>query len=504
MNLKSKTALGIDISEHRISVALLKKTASDVKLLRQGQVEVPEGAITDGNITNPALLGVAIKSLLKKSRISARRAVVSLVAKPVLTQIMQLPDDLPGNINTFIKSEIRHCPALSGKESKHDFCMFKKLSQNTMGRIFVSATDHDKLGDLLKTYSIAGIDATEIEPPVVAAARAVYDKKICDRYDYNVLIALVHGSVVTICVFRKDELDFIRSIEIDSDADDQEVYIDCCEREINSVIQYYDIEVDSAAEKWEILAVLENPTVQTNDLEFALQKSFGLNANVCSGATVYDDTVIAGNDKISQCSIVAAGLAMRDIEASGMNLAMDLTPPDAKEMKATKNFVLLTANMAAVVLLIIFIFAGIVRLQVGQAQKVMEQRKEAGDTEDNVEQLLRDQRHINTQIANLSNKKEKMCKIFEVKKEYLWPQILEDIRDNTPATLYITRISNSGGADLVLQGNATSFQSIHIFTKLLGESRHIKSATVAQTQKNLDVEGMVAYSIACVLSPDQG
>jgi len=500
---KSKTALGIDISEHRISVALLKKTASDVKLLRQGQTEVPDGAITNGNITNPALLGAAIRSLLKKSRISARQAVVSLVAKPVLVQIMQLPEDLPSNINAFIKSEIRHSPVLAGKESEHDFCMLKKLSQNEMGRIFVSATDRDKLGNLLKTYSIAGIDATEIEPPAVAAVRAVYDKKICDRYDSNVLIALVHGSVVTICVFRKDELDFVRSIEIDSEADDQEAYIDCCEREINSVIQYYDIEVDSAEEKWEILAVLENPTVQANDLEFALQKSFGLNANVCSSGTFYNDTVIAGNDKIEQCSITAAGLAMRNIEVSGMNLAMNLTPLEAEEMKATRQFALVVANMAAVVLLITFIFAGILRLQLGQTQKVMEQRKTA-DTENNIEQLLSDQRHVNIQIASLSNKKERMREIFETKEEYLWPQILDDIRKNTPATLYITSISNRDDADLILQGNATSFKSIHIFTELLGKSLYIQSAVVSQTQKNLHVEGMVAYSITCVLSPDQG
>lgn len=501
--LKSKTALGIDISEHRISVALLKKTGSDVKLLRQSQASIPAGAIADGNITNPALLGAAIKSLLKKSRISVRRAAVSLVAKPVLTQIMQLPEDLPGNMNLFIRSEIRHCPSLAGKESQHDFCMLKKLAQNELGRIFVGATDRDKLIELLKTCSIAGVDATAIEPPAVAAVRAVYNKKICDRYDSNVLIALVHGSVVTICVFRKDELDFIRSIEIDSASDDQDAYIDCCEREINSVIQYYDIEVDSAEEKWEILAVLENPTVQANDLEFALQKSFGLNANVCCSATVYDDTILVKNDKIEHCSIIAAGLAMRQLQVSGSDLAMNLIPVEAKETKAAKKFALVVANIAAVVLLITFVFAGMLRVRLEQAQKIMEQRKDTG-TQGNIEQLLDDQRHVNMQIAYLCDKKKRMREIFETQEEFLWPQILDDIRRNTPATLYITSISNSDGAELVLQGNAASFKSIHIFAELLDKSRYIQSAVVAQTQKNLHVEGMVTYSITCVLSPDEG
>ncbi len=501
--LNSKTALGIDISEHRISVALLKKTASDVKLLRQGQANIPAGAIADGNITDPALLGAAIKSLLKKSGISVRRADVSLVAKPVLTQIMQLPEDLPGNMSLFIRSEIRHCPSLAGKESQHDFCMLKKSAQNELGRILVGATDQDKLADLLKTCSTAGVDATAIEPPALAAVRAVYNKKICDRYDSNVLIALVHGSVVTVCVFRKDELDFIRSIEIDSETDDQDAYIDCCEREINSVIQYYDIEVDSAEEKWEILAVLENPTVQANDLEFALQKSFGLNANVCCSATVYDDTILVKNDRIEHCSITAAGLAMRQLQVSGSDLAMNLIPVEAKETKATKKFALIAANIAAVVLLITFVSAGILRVRLEQTQKIMEQRKDSG-AQGNIEQLLEDQRHVNMQITYLGDKKKRMREIFETQEEFLWAQILDDIRKNTPAALYITSISNPDGADLVLQGNAASFKSIHIFAELLDKSRYMKSAVVAETQKNLHVKGMVTYSITCVLSPDEG
>ena len=94
-----------------------------------------------------------------------------------------------------------------------------------MDRIFVGAADSDKLTDLLKTCSIAGVDATAIEPPVVAAVRAVYNKKISNKYDFNVLIALIRGSLATIGVFRKDGLDFVRSIELDSSTDDQDAYL---------------------------------------------------------------------------------------------------------------------------------------------------------------------------------------------------------------------------------------------------------------------------------------
>ena len=57
-------ALGIDICNGRIHMALLKRTANGgVKLLKAARGFVPDGAMKDGNIENPALLASAIKKL---------------------------------------------------------------------------------------------------------------------------------------------------------------------------------------------------------------------------------------------------------------------------------------------------------------------------------------------------------------------------------------------------------------------------------------------------------
>ena len=45
---KRRTALGIDISEGRISLALLKKGANGVKLVKSAGEPVPDGAIKGG------------------------------------------------------------------------------------------------------------------------------------------------------------------------------------------------------------------------------------------------------------------------------------------------------------------------------------------------------------------------------------------------------------------------------------------------------------------------
>ncbi|HPD46751.1 MAG TPA: pilus assembly protein PilM [Anaerohalosphaeraceae bacterium] len=500
--LNPKIALGIDISEHRISAALLKQTKHGLKLLKAGDAPVPQGAITDGNITNPTLLAAAIRRLLKRLKIGLRHAVVSMVARPMLMQIVNLPEDLPGNMIHFLRGEIRHSPVLAGKDPQLDYCRLHRPGRDGRERVFVGATDRDKINDLLKTLSLAGVEPLAVEMPVMAAARAIYTEKICNRFNANVLVALLHGAEITLCVYRKDELDFVRYVNLSSDANDTDRYIHRCEQEINAVIQYYDIEVSAAHDKWEILAVVENTAVAANDVEFVLQKSFGLDANVCSPAQIFTCTRISKNEKIDACSMAAAGLAMRGLNAGPMDFTVNLIPPEAEEAKANKKFLLVTANLAAIVMLVVFLAAGFVCMRLQETQRTMEQRRQ--DTpKDSIEELLASQRKVNHEIAYLTDKKTRMGRIFENNRLIKWPDVLDEIRKKVPATLYITRLAAVDTGGLVIEGNALSFKSIHMFAELLENSEYFESAVVAQTQKNPQVNGLVAYSIACTLNTNQ-
>ena len=51
--MRNQVALGIDISESRISLALLMGGKNGAKLLKAGSAPVPEGAIKDDSIEQP-------------------------------------------------------------------------------------------------------------------------------------------------------------------------------------------------------------------------------------------------------------------------------------------------------------------------------------------------------------------------------------------------------------------------------------------------------------------
>ena len=77
-------------------MALLRKKGSSVELVKAASGPVPEGAIKNGNIEDPAMLAKGIKDLKARSRIRIRlrQAAVSLIAKPMLVQIMDAPKQI--------------------------------------------------------------------------------------------------------------------------------------------------------------------------------------------------------------------------------------------------------------------------------------------------------------------------------------------------------------------------------------------------------------------------
>ena len=56
-----KTVLGIDITEERINMVLLKKHGDKFRLLKVAEGPIPEGVVRNGNVENPDALAIAAR-----------------------------------------------------------------------------------------------------------------------------------------------------------------------------------------------------------------------------------------------------------------------------------------------------------------------------------------------------------------------------------------------------------------------------------------------------------
>jgi Tfp pilus assembly protein PilN len=314
-----------------------------------------------------------------------------------------------------------------------------------------------------------------------------------------VLVALAEKSAVTICVFRKESLDFIRSIEIGNEVEEAGDYIERCKTEIDAVMQFYDIEVDDAEDKWELSVMFRDMDVDSALVEKNLQDKFGSNISVCSDSTVYFDTIVESNDDISSASLTAVGLAMNPLKTARLDIVTDLVPPEVRNTEAVKKLLLLTANIAVVILLLIFMMSGVVARRFCNIQERVEKINNA-DMVVSIRHLLGKEKLIESQIACLDDRKEIIDSIFKEDSGIdFWPGILDDISKRIPTNMYIVSIYNEGGQEITIEGKTLSGKAAYRFARSLAESQFVKAANVEEVSDDERHKGVVDYTIRCMM-----
>ncbi len=496
-----KTALGIDISDGRISLALLRQNANGIELLKAASSPVPKGAIKDGNVEDPVILSQAIKGLRARNKIRGiNRTSVSLLTKPAISQIVDIPKGAPTNIGRLVGNEVKSCVALSGKEIAFDFCRIKS-GQGQGSRLLAVATDGQKVAKLAEACSRAGLNAEVIEPPLLAYARALYAKKIEGRFDCDVLIAILRDNVLNLCVFRKQTLDFVGTRSISREKAEPDELCRWLDEEINAIIQFYDIEAADSSGKWEVTVVADSIHLPEDVEESLKAKITNASLQVRTDETACQDTLVAQDSSLEKPSVVAIGLAMRLLDKNGGGLRVNLLPPESAEVKSVKKHFLITANIIAAILILMIFSAGGLSLMTNKVNQNITHKKQTELSQDTYI-LLREQESLNRQIGLLSERPARLKSILDSRYSLDWASILEDVRSRTPGAVRITKLYSKGNTEMHLEGLALSYEVVRLFVKMLNESDYISSASLNMRREE-KADGLVMYTINCSLAREK-
>jgi Tfp pilus assembly protein PilN/nucleoside diphosphate kinase len=497
--MRGQTALGIDISDSRITLALLRKAGNKVELLKSACAAVPDGAIKNGSIEDAAALAKAIKELKSRNKIRTRQAAVSLPAKDVLVQIMDIPKQLPANMGQYVQNEVKHYVILPGKEIAMDFCGVGSAGQKK-NRLFVAAADREKVAGLVKTFGQAGLNVVAIEPAMLSYIRALYDKTIAGRFDYNVLMAILGGGVLTLCVFRKQTIDFVRTRNISKEKAAPNEICQWLADQVNAIIQFYSVEVADSSGKWEITIVFKDSVQLPDNAEGFLKSNVSTGTlQVRSGENAHQDTAVGQSSHIGadRPSTVAIGLAMRILGEDKTDLRINLVPAETAEVKSLKKDTLITANIAAVILLLMILAVGALSRTIGRVRNSTHQ-KQMGMSRHTCA-LLIEQKSVEGRIGQITDRFELMNRILSSRHDLEWFNILNDIAKATPRTVRLTSLSSEDGSGITLEGLALSYEATRLFVNMLNKSKHINSASLIETERNDEDGGLVRYEINCSL-----
>ena len=497
--LGSKTALGIDISNGEIKLALLKKDKNGLELLKAVSSPVPDGAIKDGNIEDAAALAGAIKELKKRNKIGPERTALSLVAEPILIEILEVPKDVPGSIRQFVQDEVKHYAKLPIQDVAIDFCGIKPSVKSGVHRALVAAIDGRKISESSKALNQPGLNIDAIEPALVAYIRACYAKKIAKRFDRNLLFAIVNEGTVSFCIFRNETLDFVRTKQPEADIIQSDKFYEWLAEQINAILQYYELEVLDKREKWEVTIVTDIYDESIGRNTEALGANIeGAELAVRSLEDAYLDTPVADTEHTEKPSAIAVGLAMKVLNFPGCNLNINFLPPEATKVKTARTQTLVIANAAAVILLLMILSIGFFNIKVRKVNENIKQQRQA-QLHQNVQKGLNKQTFLDEQLADITEKLKSMNAASGTGALLKWGQILNDIRFAIPKTARITSLSSSSNSKILLEGQALSYEAVHLFVDMLNAGEYIESASLIGTQKDKESGGLLRYSINCSL-----
>ncbi len=501
MKITIKTTLNVDISDGRINMALLRQSAKGLELLKAASVAVPDGAITDGNIENPAKLAKAIKELRTRNKIRTRKAAVSLFSWPEVLQIVDMPKEKRANIGQFVRNELKSYVMLSGIEFASDFCRTGS-GQGLGSRLLAAATDGQNVEMLARTSNMAGLHVRVIEPPLLSYIRALYANKIEGKFDCDVLIAILHDGVLRLSVFRKQILDFVRIEKISEEQSRPDELSRCLVEKINEIIRSYDVDVEDSSGKWEVTVIADGMELPPSFDESLKTEIKSENIQVRTGQSTLQDTQVAKDNGTEKASTIAIGLALGLLNQNDNSLRINLVPPESAEVRSVKKQLFVTAAIIAALPLFMVLTGTGLSLTANNVKREIAQKKQT-DQSQKTDALLKEQELLDRQIKQISEIPAQLSSILGTRPSIDWANILEDIRKLTPKNIRIINLYSRDSSRMYLEGMAISYETIHLFVKMLNNSDHINSASLTETTKEDKTDGFIMYTIDCELKPEK-
>ena len=502
---RRRITLGVDITETQVSLAMVKQQGGVTTLIEAARAPVPAACIEDGHIVDPAALQKVIVDLrrsCKKRTVS--QTVLSLSVKPLLVQTIEMPKSTPCNIGQYVQREIKQCVALAGVEVLSDYTGLNPA--NGPGRLLAVGTDSKKTDALVSACRQARVDVDVVEPSLMGLARALYERRIVSRFGCNLLFVFFRDGQLTLCVFRRHSVDYVRMRDIaDLKQHPKKLGLQL-EQEIKAILQYYEIEVLDSPLPWEINIITDPQFPLADNFQDQLEKATnGAKCEVISTENIGDALAleVSENVSIQDTSVAAVGHALRLLtEASGVP-HLNLLPLAVARLKRAQQNALYAAVAVAVILLFMGLAVMGLMVKTDETRQIIaKKRSQMGLS--STATMVDTRRELEARIERTAAVPKRLKEILKSRREINWGEFLADVRDMTPDDLRVTKLESGLEQAIVIDGQARHVDLVAAFTNRLNESDQVVVAQITNTGQDDDQGGVVRYQIVCNVAATSG
>jgi Tfp pilus assembly protein PilN len=487
----ARSSLGIALTEHTVEAALLRPGKNGLALVRSGRIELPKGVIEGGRILQPRTLGAIIRRLLRREGIPAGEAVVGFPDRAVLTQILEIPQNLPSNLHQYIRSEIRHSPLLSGRQPVYDFL---RLGGNQeVHRVLVGAADRERLEELLQALHAAGLRAGAVETDAAAVLRALQKGVLAKSAGRCLLTASITGGALTVCVFIREQLDFIRRISLSDDARDRQQQV---LGELGTIRQFYEIEREILFDAdWQCVLISDDAAFEAPCWKTPLEQILGTEVTCAGGGQLIEVLGVGAESKCRPVGACAVGLAMRPFEPGRYMGEMDFLPENIRQWYGLKRRLTASVATCAAVLAGMFLLMLLSQLRIERLASAKASARPAAL--DSAATAMEQKRRMEHELHLYSGEVKRLEKIIEAAPNLKWSVLLSELRGQTPEGLWLFSIQADPDGRMVLRGQALSHAAVYRFADRLEQSPWIEDAHVGEIRGGGDASAPLEYQVNC-------
>ena len=155
--------VGVDIGSHAVKVCQLKRTDKAYSVLSLGSALLPEGAVDDGTLNEPELVGEVIADLFKNLKIKTKKVGFSISGYSVIVKKVNLAV-MDSQLEEHIMAEAEQYIPFDIDDVYLDFQDLKTNSdENDRTDVMLVAAKKDIVDDYLEMLENIGLQATIVD-----------------------------------------------------------------------------------------------------------------------------------------------------------------------------------------------------------------------------------------------------------------------------------------------------------------------------------------------------
>lgn len=190
-------------------------------LERFGQVELPPGAVRDGEVVDVDVVAAAIKRLWASAKFSAKKVVVGVANQKVIVRQVDLPWMPESELRQSLAFQVQEFIPMPVEQAILDFHAVEEFTVEgrRMLRVLLVAASRDMVNAALEAVRRAGLTAAQVDltPFAVLRSLASSDSAVAPAHTDAEALVDVGGKVTNIVVHQNGVPRFVRILLMGGD-----------------------------------------------------------------------------------------------------------------------------------------------------------------------------------------------------------------------------------------------------------------------------------------------